>query len=144
MSNSPQYEVDSKIASETLPSKPSLSSEFSSQQLAEAIAEAADDKKAEGIVLLKVAGISYLADYFVIATGFSTTQVKAICDSIEKEIETKYQLLPLRLQGKSEGRWIAVDYGDVIVHIFMPEERDFYDLEAFWGHAERTNFIANH
>jgi len=141
MSNSPQYEVDNKIESVTL--APSAS-DFSSQQLAETIAEAADDKKAEEIVLLKVAEISFLADHFVIATGFSTTQVKAICDSIEKEVETKYQLLPLRVQGKSEGRWIAIDYGDAIVHIFMPEEREFYNLEAFWGHAECTRFVANH
>lgn len=141
MSNSQQYEVDNKIASENLAASPE---EFSSQRLAEAIAEAADDKKAEEIVLLKVAGISFLADYFVIATGFSTTQVKAICDSIEKEIEDKFQLLPIRLQGKSEGRWIAIDYGDVIVHVFMPEEREFYNLEAFWGHAECTQFVANH
>ncbi len=141
MSNPQKYEVDSKTESETLTVP---SGQFSSQKLAEAIAEAADDKKAEEILLLKVAGISFLADYFVIATGFSTTQVKAICDSIEKEVETKYQLLPLRLQGKSEGRWIAIDYGDVIVHIFMPEEREFYNLEAFWGHAECTKFVANH
>ena len=141
MSNPQKYEVDSKTESETLTVS---SDKFSSQKLAEVIAEAADDKKAEEILLLKVAGISFLADYFVIATGFSTTQVKAICDSIEKEVETKYQLLPLRLQGKSEGRWIAIDYGDVIVHIFMPEEREFYNLEAFWGHAECTRFLANH
>ena len=141
MSNSPKYEVDNQVKSEAFTSP---SSKFTSQQLAEAIAEAADDKKAEEIVLLKVAGISYLADYFVIATGFSTTQVKAICDSIEQAIEIKYQLPPLRLQGKSEGRWIVIDYGDVIAHIFMPEEREFYSLEAFWGHAECTKFVASH
>ena len=141
MSNPQKYGIDSKTESEVLAKSPG---EFSSRQLAETIAEAADDKKAEEIVLLKVAGISFLADYFVIATGFSTTQVKAICDSIEKETEAKYQLLPLRLQGKSEGRWIAIDYGDVIVHIFMPEEREFYNLEAFWGHAECTRFVAHH
>ena len=140
MSNSPQYELNSTATKE----KNNLALEkISSRQLADEIAEAADDKKASDIVLLKVSHVSYLADYFVIATGFSTTQVKAICDSIEQKIEDQHNLLPLRIQGKTDGRWIVVDYGDVIAHIFMQEEREYYNLEAFWGHAERIEFAAN-
>jgi ribosome-associated protein len=104
------------------------------------IAEAADDRKAEDIAILKVDQISYLADFFVVVTGFSRTQVRAIADSIEERLETKYNKLPLRLEGKSEGMWILQDYGEVIVHIFLPQEREFYNLEAFWGHAERIEF----
>ena len=138
MSNSPQYELNTATQTKNIYS----SSEISSEQLAWDIAEAADDKKAADIVLLKVSEISYLADYFVVATGFSTTQVKAICDSVEEQIETKYQLTPLRMQGKTDARWIVIDYGEVIVHIFMQEEREYYNLEAFWGHAERVEFSA--
>ena len=139
MSNSPQYELNNTATRQKVAR---LTTEFSSEQLARDIAEAADDKKAADIVLLKVTEVSYLTDYFVIATGFSTTQIKAICDSIEKQIEEKYQLLPLRIQGKNDARWIVVDYGEVIVHIFMQEEREYYNLEAFWGHAERIEFSA--
>lgn len=140
MSNSPQYELNNTAIKE----KNNLAvGEISSVQLAYDIAEAADDKKASDIVLLKVSEVSYLADYFVIATGFSSTQVKAICDSIEEKTEVKYNMIPLRIQGKTDGRWVVVDYGDVIAHIFMQEEREYYNLEAFWGHAERIEFSSN-
>ena len=111
-----------------------------SKELALQIAEAADDKKAQDIVLLKVADISYLADYFVIITGFSRTQLKAIAESIEEKIEEKYHRVPVRVSGKREGEWVVQDYEDVIVHTFLPEEREYYNLEAFWGHAERIEF----
>lgn len=104
------------------------------------VAEAADDRKAADIVILKVDTVSYLADFFVIATGFSRTQVRAIADSVEEKLEKEFNKLPLRTEGKSEGAWVLLDYGEVIVHIFMPQEREFYSLEAFWGHAERIVF----
>ena len=111
-----------------------------SKELALQIADAADDKKAQDIVLLKVTDISYLADYFVIITGFSRTQLKAIAESIEEKVEEKYNLLPTRVSGKKEGDWVVQDYADVIVHTFLPEEREYYNLEAFWGHAERIEY----
>ncbi|MGB0561546.1 MAG: ribosome silencing factor [Spirulinaceae cyanobacterium] len=111
-----------------------------SLQLAWLIATAADDRKAENIVLLKVASVSYLADYFVLCTGFSRTQVRAIADSIETQVEAQLARTPLRSEGRSEGTWILQDYGEVIVHSFLPEDREFYNLEAFWGHAERIEF----
>nr|WP_242017725.1 MULTISPECIES: ribosome silencing factor [unclassified Trichocoleus] len=107
------------------------------------VATAADDRKASDIVLLNVAEVSYLADYFAIATGFSRVQVRAIAQSIEEKVETQCQRLPLRVEGKAEGSWIVMDYGDVIVHILLPPEREFYNLEAFWGHAERIEFTAS-
>jgi ribosome-associated protein len=114
--------------------------EITSQTLAWTIAEAADDRKAENIVLLKVEEMSYLTDYFVIATGFSKAQVRAISDSIEEAVSTKLAKSPLRIEGKSDANWILYDYGDVIAHIFLPQEREFYDLEAFWGAAEKIKF----
>ena len=107
------------------------------QELVLQIADAALDKKAADIVLLKVSDVSYLADYFVVITGFSRTQLNAIAESIESRLEEQYNLQPVRVSGKREGGWIVQDYGDVIVHTFLPEEREYYDLEAFWGHAER-------
>jgi ribosome-associated protein len=104
------------------------------------IAQAAEDRKAEDIVILKVTEVSYLTDYFVIITGFSRTQVKAIAEAIEETVNETLQLLPTQTEGKKDGNWILQDFGDVIVHIFLPEEREFYDLEAFWGHAERLEF----
>lgn len=111
-----------------------------SRALAMLIAQAADDRKGADIVLLQVADVSYLADYFVVVTGFSNVQVRAIANSIEDKVETELHRLPVRVEGQAEGNWVLMDYGDVIVHIFLPKERDFYNLEAFWGHAEQTPF----
>ncbi|MEH1908696.1 ribosome silencing factor [Nostoc sp.] len=113
--------------------------EEASEKLAATIAEAASDRKAGEIVLLKVAEVSYLADYFVIMTGYSRVQVRAIAQAIEGKVETELQRRPLRTEGKAEGSWVLQDYGDVIVHIMTPKEREFYNLEAFWIHAERIS-----
>ena len=132
----------SKISSDQVTVTQKLSSQPNSDSkvLALEIAAAANEKKAADIVLLKVNEISYLADYFVIITGFSQTQLKAIAQSIEDQIEEKFDLQPLRASGKKDGNWIVQDYGDVIVHTFLPEDREYYNLEAFWGHAERFEF----
>jgi ribosome-associated protein len=110
-----------------------------SRNLAATIAEAASDRKAGEILLLRVAEVSYLADYFVMMTGYSRAQVRAIAEAIEAQVESEWQRRPLRTEGKSEGSWVLQDYGDVIVHIMMPKEREFYNLEAFWVHAERIS-----
>ncbi|WP_293156846.1 MULTISPECIES: ribosome silencing factor [unclassified Microcoleus] len=103
-------------------------------------AAAADDRKAVDIVLLGVAEVSYLADYFAIVTGFSNVQVRAISQAIADQVEEEWGRLPLRTQGLSDASWVVMDYGDVIIHILKPQEREFYNLEAFWGHAERIEF----
>ncbi|ELS02623.1 iojap-like ribosome-associated protein [Xenococcus sp. PCC 7305] len=118
----------------------SLSDDILSESMAYAIAGAADDKKAQDIVLLKVSEVSYLADYFVVATGFSKPQLRAICDSIEQKVADDFEREPIRVEGKTDGRWVLIDYGEVIVHVFLAEEREFYNLEAFWGHAERIDY----
>lgn len=115
-----------------------------SYNLALTVAQAADDRKGINITLLRVADVSYLADYFVVITGFSSVQVRAIARSIEDKVEMDWHQLPLRTEGQGEGNWVLIDYGDVIAHIFMPQEREFYNLEAFWGHAEQVKFSLPH
>jgi ribosome-associated protein len=117
--------------------------EATSQQLALTIARAAEDRKGGDIVLLRVSGVSYLADYFAIVTGFSKVQVRAIAQVIQEQVAQDWQRQPLRVEGQAEGSWVLADYGDVIVHIMMPQEREFYNLEAFWGHAEQIEFAAS-
>lgn len=116
---------------------PLAQTEEVSGKLALTIAEAASDRKAGEILLLNVGDVSYLSDYFVIMTGYSRVQVRAIAAAIEAQVESEWQRRPLRTEGKAEGSWVLQDYGDVIVHIMMPKEREFYNLEAFWVHAER-------
>ncbi|EGK85307.1 ribosome silencing factor [Microcoleus vaginatus PCC 9802] len=104
------------------------------------VAQAADDRKAVDIVLLRVSEVCFLADYFAIITGFSNVQVRAISQAIADQVEEEWQRLPLRTQGLSDASWVVMDYGDAIIHILKPQEREFYNLEAFWGHAERIDF----
>ena len=138
----PQGQPDNQITDV----RPTVDDEYkapvdaAAKALALAIADAADDRKAGNITILQTGDVSYLADYFVIVTGFSNVQVRAIANSVEDAVEAKFDRLPLRTEGMSEGRWVLKDYGEVIVHIFMPDDREFYDLEAFWGHAERIEF----
>lgn len=114
-----------------------------SLELAMTICQAADERKGANISLLRVADVCYLADYFVIITGFSNVQVRAIARFIQDTIEDNWQRKPEQVEGMSEGRWVLLDYGEVIVHIFLPQEREFYNLEAFWGHAERIEVFAS-
>lgn len=115
----------------------------SSLQLALAAIQAADERKAGDITLLRVTEVSLLADYFVIVTGYSKAQVRAIANSVADKLEEELRRAPLHTEGMAEASWVLQDYGDVIVHTLMPSERDFYDLEAFWGHAERVNYEAS-
>jgi ribosome-associated protein len=110
-----------------------------SKQLVLAIAEAASDRKGGDLVVLQVSDVSYLADYFVLVTGFSRVQVRAISQAIQDKVEQEWQRRPLRIEGQADASWVLLDYGDAIVHILMPKEREFYNLEAFWSHAERVD-----
>lgn len=123
------------------PTSPNTPTVAAAEQLAWTIAHAADSRKAGEIVLLEVVDVSYLADYFVISTGYSRTQVKAISDAIQDAVEQQFEAVPVRIEGQKERNWILLDYGDVIAHILLPEERDFYGIEAFWGHAKRIDFV---
>ena len=110
------------------------------QETVRLVAQAASDRKAEDITVLRVSEVSYLADYFVIVTGFSHVQVRAIYQAIVKQVEEDAQRVPISVEGQREGTWVLIDYGDVVIHIMLPEEREFYSLEAFWGHAERVDW----
>lgn len=134
--NSPSQSV--LVASNKVKSNPAHPEE--SRELAINIAQVASDRKAGEIILLNVAEVSYLADYFVMVTGYSRVQVRAIAQAIEANVEQLWQRRPLRTEGQADGTWVLKDYGDVMVHIMMPKEREFYNLEAFWGHAERVDF----
>lgn len=123
-------------------SKISAASTESIRELALTIVAAGSDRKAGDITLLYVAEVSYLADYFVMMTGYSRVQVRAIAQAIEEKVEQEWQRRPLRIEGKAEGTWVLQDYGDVLIHIMLPNEREFYNLEAFWGHAERIEIPA--
>jgi ribosome-associated protein len=114
-----------------------------SRALALLAADACDDRKAADIVLIRVEEISSIADWFVIATGFSDVQVRAIARSVEDRIEEETGRLPLRKEGQTEGRWVLLDYGEVIVHALTPEERSYYDLESFWGHGDKETYLGS-
>jgi ribosome-associated protein len=111
-------------------------------QLAMLIADAADDRKGGDIMILRVGEVSSIAEYFVMVTGYSKVQVRAIANAVDEKVKDTLDREPLRSAGLSEGLWACIDYGDVVVHVQMPDQRDFYGLEAFWGHAPRIPFIA--
>lgn len=112
-----------------------------SRILAEKIAEAAYEKKGRDIVFLHLRQISIITDYFLLVTGNSTTQVKAIADNITKELKED-GIIPSSKEGYKDGQWILLDYGNVVVHIFLEEQRRFYDLERLWGDADTDYFNA--
>lgn len=99
----------------------------------------AEEKKGRDLVSLKMAGLTLICDYFLIVTAGSTRQAQAICDQIELGLKED-GLLPLRVEGYRDSRWILMDLGSVIVHIFLPEEREFYDLERLWSEAGRAEY----
>ncbi len=100
--------------------------------LAQRCREAAIEKKAENVALLDIRGRANFADYFVLATGRSIIQVRSIADGVVEASETKYGA-PVRTEGYNDGNWILVDYGSVIVHVFTPGAREFYNLERLWA-----------
>ncbi|MBX5441333.1 MAG: ribosome silencing factor [Solirubrobacteraceae bacterium] len=107
--------------------------QLTSDQLADAIAEQAADKKASDIVVLDLRGAIGYTDLFVICTGNTDRQVKAIHDGIHQALKEQHGLLPRRVEGLAEARWVLMDYLDVVVHVFTPETREFYRLEQLWG-----------
>ena len=97
----------------------------------------ASDKKATDIVLLRTAEVTPMADYFVICTGRSDRQVQALAGALVDELR-KDGVRPLGIEGRTGARWILLDYGSVIVHVFAPDERDYYGLERLWSNAAQV------
>jgi ribosome-associated protein len=110
-----------------------------SESLVQSVIQWALDKKAEDIQVLDLRGVLDVTDFFVIATGFSEIQVQAIADSItDKSRESGLEFI--NVEGREAGRWVLVDYVDVVVHVMLPEERDKYRLDRLWGDAGLTEY----
>jgi len=110
--------------------------QLSSEELARRIAEAALDKKASDVVVLDMRGAVSYTDFFVICTGNTERQTRAIEDGVSQQLKHPpdgARVLPQRVEGQTEGRWILMDYLDCIVHIFTPDGRDYYRLDTLWG-----------
>ena len=107
----------------------------SSEALAEWIAELASDRKAADIKVFDLRGIVSYTDWFIVCSGNTERQTKAIHDAIHKELKDEQGLLPRRVEGQREARWILMDYLDCVVHILTPEARGYYRLEQLWGDA---------
>ena len=112
-----------------------MTEELSSKKLACVIAGLLDDKLGKDIAILNISNVSSLADYFVIVTGDSTPQVKALMNNTKEKIKDLFQRAPLRVENDLKNRWNLLDYGDVIVHILHRDERETYAIEKFWSNA---------
>ena len=105
------------------------------EEITTAIAQYASDRKALDIVQLDLRGMIDYTDYFMICTGRTDRQAKAIHDAIYQGMKSEHGILPRRVEGFPEARWILMDYLDVVVHVFTPEIRDYYRIEQLWGEA---------
>ncbi len=112
-----------------------MANEIDSKTLACTIARALDEKLGKDITILNISNVSSLADYFVIVTGDSTPQVKALMNNTKDRIKLLFSRLPLRVENDAKNRWNLLDYGDVVVHILHKEERQTYAIEKFWSNA---------
>ena len=113
-----------------------------SHSLALLAAEACDDRKANDIKLLKIDEVSSIADWILITEGLSDVQVRAIVNNVEQRIKEEADILPLRKEGINDAKWALLDYGELIINVLQPKQREYYDLEAFWSNGIQHDFIA--
>lgn len=114
-------------------------------ELVNAIVEGMENVKAQDISVLNLQALeNSVCDFFVISSGTSDTQIKAICDRVEKEVREKLNEKPWHVEGLDNAEWVLVDYVTVVAHVFKPETREFYDLESLWGDAEVEVLEENH
>ena len=107
------------------------------KELVNTIYDAIDEKKGNNITIIKFTpDLTTICDYFVIADAESERQLKAILDNIEQKVRKKLKIKPLHKEGEQMAQWVVMDYLDVIVHLFLPETRDFYSLEKLWADAQ--------
>jgi len=123
-------ESTATLTTSATPSNPSLEKTL-------ACARAAIDKKAENVKILDLSDLSGFTDFFVIASGMSDRQVQAIADSIEHTMDASGREL-LSSEGYADGRWVLMDFGDVVIHVFLDALREYYDLENLWADAPRV------
>lgn len=112
---------------------------MTSTELTKTIVKILDNKKATDIVAAEIKGISTLGDYFIIASGTSNNQVKALTDELDERLSKDHGIEPKRIEGYQSAAWVLMDYYDVIVHIFHPETREFYSLERLWADAPKLD-----
>ena len=113
---------------------PVTEQQIESSELARRLVDLLSDRQAEDIVLLDIHEIAYFTDFFVIATAQNQRHAAALIDALEKELANE-GVKALHREGEASSGWVLVDYGGVIVHIFTPEQREFYNLEGLWGRA---------
>ena len=106
-------------------------------ELAKKICKAASNKKASEVIIMDMRGVMFSTDYFVVCSAQTATQVRAIADNIEEELD-KEEIHYSHREGYREGEWILLDYGDVVAHIFKEENRQYYSLEQLWSEAKIT------
>lgn len=111
---------------------------MNAEQILQQAVVSLDKHKGDDLLALKVSGVTSIADYFLLATGTSATNVRSLADYVEEEL-AKQGKRPIRNEGYRAGDWITLDYGDVLVHIFRREVREFYDLERLWTDAEKID-----
>jgi ribosome-associated protein len=114
---------------------------YNSSDLLDLIIDSIQDIKGKNVMKLDMSKLDDApADYFVICSGDSTTQVKAISGNISRRVKEELSLAPAHVEGTNDARWCLVDYFDIVVHIFYPETREFYDIEDLWSDAEITSY----
>ena len=113
--------------------------ENESKVLMKNIVDILEDRLALDIEVIEIGELSIIADYFVIASGKTELQTRALYEHVDEEIKKNLGIDPLRCEGMQKGRWIAMDYGSVIVHIFHREDREYYGLERLWVHAPHVD-----
>jgi len=109
-------------------------------QIARTAVDTASDKKAFDVLLLDIRDITTIADYFVICSGNSARQIQAIADAIDEELGKQGAIL-LRREGTADSGWLILDFGDIIVHIFGPKEREYYRMESLWNEAKTVVYL---
>lgn len=113
------------------------------RQLLDSIISGIQEKKGKNITTIDLRGIpGVICDYFVICEGNSPSQVAAVAESVEHIVKTNIQESPIRVQGQQLAEWVGIDYGDIIVHVFLPELRSFFNIEHLWSDA-KTEKLAN-
>ena len=112
-----------------------MTEEISSYKFACVVARFLDEKIASNISILNISNVSSFADYFVICSAQTNTQVKALTENLSDKVKTTFSRLPLGKENDAKNRWNLIDYGDVVVHILQQDERNTYAIEKFWNHA---------
>lgn len=112
-----------------------MENNFTSEKMASVMARILDDNKAKDIVILNVSNVCSLSDYFIIATGISTPQIRGLTENLRKKVKDIFKRLPIGEETERKSCWNLLDYGEVVVHIMSESERETYKIEKFWSHA---------